>query len=100
MDTESLGTLHTLKLDETSQRNTGCSSSKAQHLGSLFSVKGLQRSPPPHDRRVGASISVVLCRGPPFIDVDVRRPRYQQLQFLFVELEIKNELVVFVSNSS
>lgn len=75
MDTESLGTLHTLKLDETSQRDTGGSSRKAQYLGTLFSVEGLQRSPPPYNRRVGASVSVVLGCGPPFIDVDVRCPR-------------------------
>jgi len=75
MNRESLNSLHPLEIDEPIEGYTRSAGRKAQHLGPLFTIERLEGPPPPNNDGVRACVSVVLRRGSPLVNVNIRRPR-------------------------
>lgn len=86
MDREPLDTLHALQFRKAAEGYSRGTGSEAQYLRPLFSIEGLQRTPPPDDDGIGTRVAVVLGRGTPLVNIDVRSAGDQQFELLFVEL--------------
>lgn len=87
MDGELLRPLHALQFREATQRHSRRARSEAEHLRPLVAIKGLERTPPPNDVGVRRRVPDVVRSCAPFVDVNVRRSRDEQLKLLLVELE-------------
>lgn len=88
MNRKSLNPLHPLEINEAIEGHTRSASRKAQNLGPLFTIERLESSPPPYNDGIRACVSVVFRCSSPLINVNVRRPRNEQLEFLFIELKL------------
>src|SRR6267154_3219502 len=87
MNGESLHALDTLQIHESTKWYPRGTSSKTKNLSSLFSIEGLQGSPPPHYHRVRACVATILSSRAPFVHIDIRSAGDEQFKLLLVELE-------------
>lgn len=77
VDGEPLGALDSLEVPKAIKRDTRRAGGEAEQFCALIPSEGLEGAPPPDDDRVRASITVVLGRSAPLIDIYIRRSRDQ-----------------------
>ena len=72
-------------MSKTLQRHFRCSGDELEEFRQIFFVEGAQRAPEPLHLKGIRSVFVIFGVRFQIFDVDVRKTRDQQFQFLFVE---------------
>jgi hypothetical protein len=94
VDGELLDAMYALEVRKPAEGDAARACREGEYLGALLPTEALERPPPPYDRRVGRVVAVVLRRCSPLVDIDVWRSRDEQLNLLFVELQVVSVSVV------